>query len=428
MFTMPSFKNSDLKSLIFIFFPISLVVGSALVNILLVTTSIYFIYWSNKNKINFLILFWVKIFFLFIIYVCLLSFFAEDYLSSLRSSISLSRFILFSLFIYTLDLNSKFKLYKNLYTTIIILVCVDVNIQYISGYDIFGYPAEGYRYANYEAFSHWKNENVHVGRLSGPFKDELIPGAFISGLSIPLIFYYFGTFKSNKLTKNILNILATCIFLQSTLITGERLSSILMVSSIFFSIIIFFNYKQSLITILILILIIIFSFSKNSFIKARWIDTYDIILNLNKSSYGRIYHSSFTLWNNKKLFGHGLKNYRIKCNDLDDPNPENVYPYCSSTHPHNIYFELLSETGLIGTLLYLFFLFNIFLFLSRNKKYKFNKNIFYFGAGSVFYLLFKLIPLPSGSIFSTWNASIFWFHLGISLNFICKDLFNKYKK
>ena len=39
-----------------------------------------------------------------------------------------------------------------------------------------------------------------------------------------------------------------------------------------------------------------------------------------------------------------------------------------TTHPHNIYVELLSDTGLIGLMIFLFFLYKI-IKIFINKKY-----------------------------------------------------------
>jgi hypothetical protein len=95
------------------------------------------------------------------------------------------------------------------------------------GYDIFGYPAEGYMGSDYKPLLHWQNENINLGRLSGPFGSELIPGAFISCLSPPLIFYYVNKIKFRSLKKNFIKLFLILFLFQSVLITGERLALIL---------------------------------------------------------------------------------------------------------------------------------------------------------------------------------------------------------
>jgi len=73
--------------------------------------------------------------------------------------------------------------------------------------------------------------------------------------------------------------------------------------------------------------------------------------------------------------------------------------------------EFLSETGIIGTILFIIFISSILF-----QKIFFLKNPFYF---SVFLsLTLYLFPIAtSGSFFSTWNGCFFWFFLGLLLSF-----------
>ena len=52
-----------------------------------------------------------------------------------------------------------------------------------------------------------------------------------------------------------------------------------------------------------------------------------------------------------------------------------IHPHINcSTHPHNIYLELVTETGLIGLFLFLLFLFS---FIKNIFKINFDKNKFH---------------------------------------------------
>lgn len=417
--------NFRFKYLLIFFFPISMILGSAILNLILVVSSIYLIRYSLKNKLIFFQYSWVKIFFIFIIFVSISSFFSNENIPALRNGLSQSRFILFSLFLALIDFDKIAKNFINLLTLIILLTCIDLNIQFISGYDIFGYPAEGYKIAMYEPLTHWKDSNANLGRLSGPFGTELIPGAFIACLSPPLIFFFVNNVKIKSIRHSGIEIFMILIILQSVIITGERLAFLITFSSIFFSVLINFKIKKTLIFYFFISFTFIASFylSENNFIKKRWNDAYNISKDIANSSYGRIYHSSYMLWKNHKLLGVGLKNYRTECKKIIDPQPEHKYPFCSPTHSHNLYFELLSETGLVGSIIYLSFYFSLIFFLIKNlfTNSAVKKKYFYFAMGSLFYLIFKLLPIPSGSVFTTWNASFFWLHLGLCLSFLSKN-------
>ena len=90
-----------------------------------------------------------------------------------------------------------------------------------------------------------------------------------------------------------------------------------------------------------------------------------------------------------------------------------------STHTHNLFLEIISETGIIGILIFITFLFYFF------KEFCFfNINHIIFTKISLLINMFSFyFPVfPSGSFFSTFNASLIW------LSFISLIiLFNYYK-
>ena len=116
--------------------------------------------------------------------------------------------------------------------------------------------------------------------------------------------------------------------------------------------------------------------------------------------------TSIELFKSKPILGIGPNNFRRKCDEVtpdfiskkinfDKSEIENC-----STHPHNIFFQLLSETGLIGIIYYI--IFNILLFI-ETFKFLFKKN---YDQISFFFLLpviYYLNPIfPSGNFFNNW--------------------------
>ena len=127
------------------------------------------------------------------------------------------------------------------------------------------------------------------------------------------------------------------------------------------------------------------------------------------------YLSAFKIFNDNKFFGVGVKNFRNFCGD----EKYFVSDDACSTHPHNIYLQLLSETGLFGFLIF----FSLFLYLSfqcvlhlylsfRKKKVVFNDLEVCLISG----ILISLWPLaPTGNFFNNWLNIIFYFPVGIFL-------------
>ena len=153
---------------------------------------------------------------------------------------------------------------------------------------------------------------------------------------------------------------------------------------------------------------------------------YDSFLN---TYHGGLFARAIVLSKQNLLFGHGIKKYRIICSKAEGSQnknfnsnfvyKKNIYKYYCSTHPHNIYLELLVETGLIGLTLFIVF---IFLFLLKLKNKKFNyleKSVIL----TNFALFFPF--LPTGSFFSSQYFIYFFFFIIFATNYLNIDEYNK---
>ena len=126
------------------------------------------------------------------------------------------------------------------------------------------------------------------------------------------------------------------------------------------------------------------------------------------------YITALRMFKDNIFFGVGVKNFRIKCKDTK-------YQFAKSscsTHPHNSYVQLLSETGIIG-FIYLLSFFCIFLFyISKHIRLGFQKKTLFtdFEICMLAAILITLWPLaPSGNIFNNWLNIIFHIPVGLFL-------------
>ena len=133
-----------------------------------------------------------------------------------------------------------------------------------------------------------------------------------------------------------------------------------------------------------------------------------------ESYHRRIFLSALDTWKLNKILGNGIKSFRITCPKLNRPGlnlGEDLYPrkinrLCSS-HPHNYYLEILTDTGIVGLILILAIAFLFLMFMVRNLK-SLNqanvKNLVLLSA--VICLVLETFPLRSnGSFFTTGNAT-----------------------
>ncbi len=384
------FQHKNLEKFIYycIFaIPVSLLVGvfflnlnSALISILFITFIIlnknyYIIY--NKNSYSFFVL---------LLLFLLSSIFSNYFLKSIENVASFaSHLLLFFGIGYFLSKDAKksFNISRVVFY-VVLLICIDLWIQSIFGKNIFGYEKE------------------QAGRLTSFFKGEQIPGGVIFKLS-PFFIYFLFKQKNNFINK--FKYLFLFFLYFSILITGERLPSILSTLTLFGFIILnirLLNYKKVILYLILFILVFgIIYFQNDSIVSERISYTFH---QFNDNVYFKLYNNAFIIFKENFLFGTGLQTFRYECSKISE---------ICSTHPHNFFFELLSDTGFISAILFYFAL--IYLFFNKLLMIKSNlhRSIIIIYSSLLFFPL-----LPSGSFFNSHGMIITWFSLSFvySLN------------
>ena len=160
----------------------------------------------------------------------------------------------------------------------------------------------------------------------------------------------------------------------------------------------------------------------SEFLKLRYVNQIKSYLTTNQI-YFNLYSSGYEVFKNYKLFGVGNKNYRIETCNI---NQEEIKKkgYICNTHPHQIYFELLSEHGIVGFLLLILLFYNLFF----SKIFQTLKENNYIQIGCLIYLFLTFLPLlPSGAFFNDYMITLFMINLSIfyssskKLNIFCKQ-------
>ena len=169
----------------------------------------------------------------------------------------------------------------------------------------------------------------------------------------------------------------------------------------------------------------IFVANSNQDLKARFLNQFVNYIVENgvteyyyNSQYGAHFGVSIKIFKNYPLMGIGIKNFMEECyaNDQKKYDDERflLNKARCNTHPHQLHLEILSQLGIIGYSMFLLF----FIWFIGNGLliYKKNKNIFHLGA-LTFVMISLFMPLPSGSFFTSFGASIFWINFGLALTF-----------
>ena len=417
-------KTSFYIEFIIIILPISLLFSSLISEIFILT--LVFVFLWKVQKIELVSILQNKIIIsIFILYIFLIL----NYFLNISKNPDFGRsffFIRFGLYIISLSyfLNKDYIDSKKIFLywgIIIFLVCIDLQIQNVLGKNILGY------------------ESVQQGnftRLGGFLNDELKIANLINNFFVISLGSYFFYNKNNNNTFLILILAFILIVLFSVYSAAER-GNFLTLLLFIFSFLIFSKYRLYFLSIvLILIPIILFNISdlkSNAKINRMFVDNFKIVKrnispntekNKNFLYRDNHYFSHYsTAWQIAKEFpltGVGIKNFRHYCNK--EIYREKIHPSFRnqncSTHPHNLFFEIVSELGFFGFLVF-FIIFGYFFYVSFKSSLK-HKNIFLFG-NTIFLMTYFIPFLPRGSFFSNWNAMLFWTVFAVSVYLINKN-------
>ncbi len=386
--------------------PIQLLSGSAIINGGLILSNIFILIiflinkklYSNYSSIIYAFLFlWISL--------VINSFFSTSFESSIYRALSFVRFPFYVIAIlHVLSYENYRKKIYFYWTIFFFIVFFDLIFEYCFGHNIFGF------------------KSYMPGRLASFLNTELKIGNYYWGFSLLALSFVFNYFKKKKLAFFFLSIFIITI----SFLIGER-SNFIKLFIIFFAFYIFFIEKKYtfylILTIFtLLISLIVFTKAKpgNSQILNRWTSithtldkSENIFSYINSTQYGQHYKTAKKIFLKYRVFGSGLKTFRIESfkteyADLTDP----MTNWRGATHPHQVHYEILSETGLFGYLVFFSF-FSYFVMISINSFMR-SKNIYQLS--SILFVISTFIPLlPGGSFFSSYGAAIFWTNFSIMI-------------
>lgn len=362
---------------------------------------IFFIYICFKKK-KFQYYFCNKVVVLVVLFCFLLilsSFFSNYSLYSFSTSLFYLRHLIFALAIFYILKNFKSAInYFNITLYLCLLIgSIDCFVQFFAKKNIIGL------------------ESHNDYRLGSFFGDELIIGSYLSRL-FPFFIAIISDSKRDK-KYQIIDITTFTLVGGAIYLSGERTAFALFLMSLLFFLL-YNNLKNNFkfITPIIIFVISLGILFPKTYLKQIEHTKTQLFqekrLTLFSSEHEGLYGSAFKMFLDKPLLGQGPKTFRYLCNK-DDFKTEKFFAQTCSTHPHNIYFQLLAEGGIISfsiVLLFFFFIsYNlariILVFIKNNYKEK-----CYYYLVAIFINLFPLVP--SGNFFNNWINILYYLPLG----------------
>jgi O-antigen ligase len=454
-------NNKLYLNLIFAAFPVSLIVGTFIVNLNFVIFCCLGFFYLKSKILKTKFSFPIKIIFLlfFTIFFSTAVSFGENlyfngydssYFERLIKSILFFRYFLFLIIIYFLVkydyLNFKYFFIAASFSAI--LLSLDIIFQYTFGFNMLGFKSGGF---------------VN----SGFFGNEYVAGGYIQRFSIFAIFFIFFFSKEGDYKKFILPIVSVCILGSGIFLSGSRMPIILFLFGLFLLFFLKYNIKKiifvSLVSLIIFLQFIIsFNESHKNYLRNAYGSFFINVKNMTlipsrfgipiwsksylksvgkernesyseqvkeeretkEKAYGskvyfydanpnnmhkRLFSTAVYTWRANKIFGNGIKSFREDCYKLKRGQislAEDLYRECSN-HPHNYYFELLTETGIVGLSISFIigFIFIIFIFKNINHIQKNNINSIIL-LSAIISLILEFFPIRStGSLFTTNNTT-----------------------
>jgi len=289
-------------SLIFIIFPFLLITGPFLPDLFIILLDIFILFILSKRIKNiFYKSHYLYFFFIFYFYINLNSIIAYDSFYSFQTSLPYFRFIFFSFILSYLLINiknlRKIIIFSFLFTYSVLLI--DSCIQLFFGKNILGYALQG-------------------SRVSSFLGEWLVMGSFVSR-TMPVVLGL--TFFEKIKYKNALQI--SILFITGILVvlSAERLAFMYFLITLFFFIFFKINKKNLFFIIFLTIIIFLSIFYirpaayerlfNHTFMQLKEAD------NPIFSSYRHQLHyiTAINQFKDSMLFGHGLKSFRLLCDN-----------------------------------------------------------------------------------------------------------------
>ena len=413
------------------FFPLALILGPFIAEVISFFCILYFLICLDKNNYKkYFLNNFSKFFIIFYLLVLITSIINFNNFRWFIPALFYFRVFLFALSIwFILDKSNFFESKKrNIIIIIFFVLILDSLFQAFRGENLLGYEIQT------------------EGRISSFFFEELILGGYVLRL-LPIVIIVLLINSKDKINSIVLSIFLALSFLV-IIFSGERISTFLGFLYLILLFLLSARIRKFLLVSLsilgiFLIVISISDIGKINF-KKRLVDRtiqqisgndLNPVLDDRKGVkrkldklFGKFYifsydhHAHYILASkmikDSPVVGKGVRGFRWLCFKTD--KYKNIDNSGCSTHPHHTYLQILVSTGIFGLMMFLFLFFYILKIYFKNLGHKFdqrNENLIYQNI-LIGIIIVNLWPfVPSGNFYNNWLSLLYFYPVGFYLYF-----------
>lgn len=286
------------------------------------------------------------------------------------------------------------------------LLAGDMLLEYVRGYDILG---------------HRRGDLNGFVRLWGPF-NKLHPGSTLVWIAYPAIFflvYAAQTYVKAGLQRAGAFVLALCfteLVIAIIHISGERAAFLSSLLGLVLAMMLAKGQRWFFVAVaLVGVAVMVTAIQRNPDVVGMQVTRVQTdVRSFSDTPYGRLWGSAFAIWQDYPLLGTGTKQFRHVCPDVKYGSGGLADPYVRcGLHPHNMYLEVLVETGMISFVLFVSAIGYWAWLAWKNRARVMTDPLL---CGLVIACMIRFWPVASmPSHFTPWFASPLWFVVGLTL-------------
>lgn len=257
-------------------------------------------------------------------------------------------------------------------------------------------------------------EGQKGGRLMWPYGD-LVPGNYVAKVGLPSFTIMVALAVSLRGRIASLSSIIALMTMLISLMTGERINFLIRACGGMLAGLVWKpNWRRYLALIAVEVMAVVVIFSLLPGTASRYTDQFiHGATNPQESAWLKTMNGGWQVAQDNLMFGIGTANYRLVAYEGILDVYEDVRP---DVHPHNFYIQMLLETGLIGFVLGVVFLWSI-IWTCFKISLKKRGNVFVATAWVIPFGLFWPIA-TSADFFGQWNNIFTWSAVALSLSVI----------